>query len=375
MKIKNMFYTFLLVTSIFWIVSTHAKDVQNTQHTTNVIDFEEVLNQETPLQFSKRCMKDYFEQKTNPCLSLQSRQSGYNSKTSAFNTAFIKYVKNAYNNPTYADVLSQDSTDIVQFLELSNELNLSIDTVYIGVRLFYNKIKSCELVDDTVVNPVLAAFSQFLAKFYSVQEADIEKNNLDFIKKNIENVILSRFISNMNQFQSSPDNFITNLAAEITNSLKQEFEKHEKKSMKKEMQERLRHVTIRFVDTALAKTMWNPKSPEGIWRSFIDTANRLQVLGAHDIINHMDDLDDLLWSLVHRFCFFLDFAGSTLPLTFYDEIEQDLINKVVFFLEMKEQDEGITSKKEMLAESLIRAKAQAIAFVKNGTITQPMYNN
>jgi len=373
-----VFYRFLLLVPIFFCFfcwqDTQAAKNQDDKALQQVIDFEDVLNEETPLQFSQRCMKDYFEQKANPCLSLQSRQSGFNSKTSAFNSAFIKYVKNAYNNPTYSDVLSQDSTDIVQFLELSNELNLGIDTVYVGVRLFYNKMKGCELIDDTVVIPVLTALPQFFDKFYSFQDIETEKNNLDFIKKNIENIILSRFISSMNQFQTAPDSFVANLAAEITTTLKQEFEKYEKKSIKKEMQERLRHVTIRFLDVALGKMMWNAKSPEGIWHSFIEIANRLQILGAHDIINHMDDLDDLLWSLTHRFCFFLDFTGSTLPLSFYDEIEQDLINKVVFFLEMKEQDEGITTKKELLAESLIRAKTQAIAFVKSGIISQPMIN-
>jgi len=245
MKIKNVFCAFFLLFSlVFRFVNADNIKTPDDENLKNIVDFEDSMEDETPLQFSKRCMKDFFHTKSVN-VHLQTRPIGPETEATSFNTAFIKYVKNAYNNPGYADILSQDSTDIIQFLELGNELNLGSDTIYIGMRLFYNKIKGCELVDDTMVMPVLTAFSQFLEKFFDEQE-ETEKHNLDFIKKNIENVILSRFISNMHDFQSTPDIFVAHLSTEIVNTLKQELEKNEKKSIKKEMRERLRQITIRF---------------------------------------------------------------------------------------------------------------------------------
>jgi hypothetical protein len=83
----------------------------------------------------------------------------------------------------------------------------------------------------------------------------------------------------------------------------------------------------------------------------------------------MDDLDDILWSLMHRFCYFLELTGSVLPLEFYGEIEHDLTNNLVFFLETKEQDEGIITKKETLAQALLQAKTKAYAYEKMGLLT------
>jgi hypothetical protein len=136
-----------------------------------------------------------------------------------------------------------------------------------------------------------------------------------------------------------------------------------------EIKERLRQLIIRFFEIALGKTVWNIKAPEGVWQSFLTIANNLQLLAVHGIINHMDDLDDLLWSLTHRFCFFLDFAGSGLPVSLFNEIEGDLKSCVVFFLEAKEQDDGIKSKKETLAELVLHGKTKAIAFEKAGIIS------
>jgi hypothetical protein len=83
-------------------------------------------------------------------------------------------------------------------------------------------------------------------------------------------------------------------------------------------------------------------------------------LAQYRIIDHMDDLDDLLWTLVHRFIFYIDLVGAELPVEFYERIEQDLVNRSVFFLEAKEQDDGITSKKQALIEALLKGKARAI---------------
>ncbi|MFH0898137.1 MAG: hypothetical protein V1855_01010, partial [bacterium] len=78
-----------------------------------------------------------------------------------------------------------------------------------------------------------------------------------------------------------------------------------------------------------------------------------------------------LWSLVLRFCFYLELRGITLPSEFFDEVESDLASGAVFFLEEPELDVAIKTKKEILLEALMRAKAKSLAF-KHGYFTGPM---
>ena len=84
----------------------------------------------------------------------------------------------------------------------------------------------------------------------------------------------------------------------------------------------------------------------------------------------MDDLDSLLWELTYRFNFFLDLSGFSLPLNFYEEVEKAIEEKTVSFLESKEQDEGVKSKKEIFTEKLLQAKTKAYAYYKKGILPQ-----
>jgi hypothetical protein len=129
-------------------------------------------------------------------------------------------------------------------------------------------------------------------------------------------------------------------------------------------------MVVRFFETTLSKAVWNPRSPEGIWNSFVGISNGLRSLASLGIVDHMDDLDDLYRSLTIRFCYNIDLFGGALPLQFFEEIEHDLENGLVFFLEADEQDDGIKSKKEELKDHLLHAKAKALAFIKSGIFSQ-----
>ena len=65
---------------------------------------------------------------------------------------------------------------------------------------------------------------------------------------------------------------------------------------------------------------------------------------------------------------------ETLSTAVVESIEEDLKNNVVFFLEVEEQDEGIKSKKEMIADAIVKAKAKAIALEQNGLFTDQAVN-
>lgn len=357
MKIKKLFVLVFLVITSFFMGSVQA-DLLDTI----------ILPEETPLAFSMNTIKSFLQSNQVRTPSIQSVDEELSqSNDVVFRRCLSDYIGNVYNQRDYAGKLSQDASHLVNFFELSDELNLNQTTVYVGLRLFHNKIKSCEIIDDTVLLQVLEPMGRYLEKHFQVEEP-MYKTNLSFIRKHTEDILLARFTHQYAQFQAEPDKFLCNISEEITKIFKDEFSSLEKiikdQQEKIEARERLRNMTMRFLETSLSKTMWNTQSFEGIWCSFQKIAYDLQTLAVRGIVNHMDDLDSLFWSHVHRFCYFLDLVGSHLPLEFYDEVACDLHNGMIFFLEEQEQDACIRTKKETLSEVLAQAKMRAVAFSK-----------
>ena len=65
---------------------------------------------------------------------------------------------------------------------------------------------------------------------------------------------------------------------------------------------------VDFLEIAMAKLIWSPEEHEKIWENVKAISRQLEVLIQHNILNDANDLDDLYWTLIHRFCFFLEIA-------------------------------------------------------------------
>jgi len=363
-------YLFLLVNMTMLSCIAHTEQVvENETNLQAIVDMNDELTMQTPTEFAMHNLRDFFTTNSVDTRAPQEHVVKHKEKVDTFNQSWTRFIKTLYNKHNYAQKLSQDSSHVVQFLELSNELDLGTETVYVCLRLFYNKIKGCELVDDTVVGSLLEAMPENLEHHFVESRPTTD---LTFVKKNLENMLLNKFTYHMPEFRASPDTFLSTLSTEITQYFQEEVSNTEKERLARETRERLRNTIVKLFEVALTKTIWQPAEHKTIWKSFTGIAQGFQNLGSHGIIDHSDDLDDLLWSLIHRFCFFLDLAGASLPSSFYAEVEKDLRNGTVFFLEYQEQDEAIATKKDILIGALLQAKAKALAYEKSGIITMPL---
>ncbi|MBY0352950.1 hypothetical protein K2W90_01125 [Candidatus Babeliales bacterium] len=373
MKRKKLFFLSLLFTALFLplhspLLTARKTSVKKVKSLPKQLDFDDVLGKDiTPLQFSTNSIRNYFRSLNCSQLALRSRTK--KAKEHDFNLSMNKFIKEMYNARSYAQTLSQDGTNIVEFLTLAHELNLGAHEVYVGMRLFNQKLKAwdCELVDNTVVLQILPAFAEALPHYLNKKAVkNSKKNDLRFIRRHTENLLISRFTEKFRSFKKDPDVFLSDLSYDIAASIKKQLRIHEQKSAQEEEEQevrtRLRQQTVRFLETMLTKQIWNFRSPEGVWDSFLTVANDLQLLGTNGVIDHMDDLDGLLWDHTNRFCYYLDLTGGAQPMDFFDEIEQDLANGVIYFLEADEQDDGIKTKKETLLDALAQAKMKAVAF-------------
>ncbi len=349
MKIKNLIVLFMSYITIFF-----------TNICADNFDINNYLGSMIPSQYSTISIKYYL----NYSPYQDETKNNIQSKTSIFNQVLSKYVKEIYNSNVYPNFLSQNAIHFNEFLELSEELKLSLNPLYTCIRLFYNKIKACELVDDTVLLQILNPLPRLIERYF--EEKNNEKISLKYLKKSIEKTILFKFSEHLNDFQANSNEFISELAKEISQITKNEINQIDTNKEQYYMKERFRNLLIRFIEITISKLIWDSKHYQNIWGSVLSIANNLVRLAEHKILDHMDDLDDMLWSLTIRFNYFLTLVGSTLPTDFYEEIENDIANGSAFFLELEEQDQGIVSKKESLLKTLLNAKAKSFAFHETG---------
>lgn len=288
------------------------------------------------------------------------------SRTAAFNENMVAHAKQLCNNGIYK-TFSQNGQDVIDFWFTAKELNLGEEQAYSCMRLFYNNIKSCEIIDNTVLEQFSRATPDIFERYFETKITPT--GSLNLIRENVEDLLLSQFNKRQQEIKSRPDVFISKVSYDITNLVKSKLAVIRQEEEDHEFREKLRTMIIRFLDMAIGKTFWYTDSYQSIWPSFLSIADNLYMTGRRKIINDQDNLDELWHSLVTRFVWWLDVKGSELPVEFYKQIEDDLHNNVVFFLEVPEQDEGIIRKKDLLAEAVIKAKAKAIAYEHAGVIT------
>ncbi len=277
------------------------------------------------------------------------------------------YIEKMYNDPNYAKHLSQDATHMVEFFSLAHDFDLNSEAVYTGMRLFYNKLKEADVIDDTAALQLLDELPSGLAPYFPMIRTAPFQNERP--SKVIENMILSQLTERRAQNSDEFFDGIRHLSDNI-----ESFIQEQSPEETAEMKEMLRKQTVQFCELILSKVMWYPSAYEDIWENFLSLAHCVQLLGVNHIINHMDDLDSLMWSLVIRFKFFIEKCGSALPEEVFATIRHDIESGSVLFLEANELDAGITTKKEMLLHALAMAETKSIAFRNHGMISEHIFD-
>jgi hypothetical protein len=372
MRTKNLFYAFFVFIACFFVCKYSNANPNFQQLTSFENEVTDELNNTTPLQSCALSLKSYLDDQANENYESNSATGDLVSRTAIFNQTFLQYVKEGYNKPEMTDLLSRDGSDIAQFLKITSDLNLDTSIAYVGMRLFHNKIKSCDLILGKVSNGILENFNEYLSRYFENQE-DFYRTEVEIIRKNLEKMILNKLSDQFAQQETlDASNIAKQISDEIAMLINQGLNQLQEKIYENTTKERLRQVTLRFVETLLNKTVWDDNDAEQIWPSFILISNNIQRMAGTGIINHFDDLDDLLWSLTHCFCRYFTSFGISVPTAIYAKIEQALRKNSVPFLEEPEQDEGIKTKKEHLYEALFKAKIKAYAYEKQGIISQTM---
>lgn len=261
------------------------------------------------------------------------------------------FFKNVFNHPDYAsEFLPYNFSHLTQLLQYGKEKEQPNVYTKSVLKLFLQKIKSCPHINAY-------EFCDLLEKFPSLvdHKSNAQNSNGIFeqLKKSIKELLHSAFLNKFSFFQEKPDEFLDELSIETAKAV-QGYNFSSDTSA-----EQLSASVVRFIENGLGKIIWSPTDQHEIWNSFKMISLNLEILSKQGIILELDDLDDLYWSLMNRFCYFVDTMAIHLNPIFYAQIKKDLEENNLPIFHMEEQEELLETKIKHLAHTILKAEAKA----------------
>jgi len=265
------------------------------------------------------------------------------------------FFENTYNKHWYGtEFLPNNFTHMIQFLKYGKKTKQNWSYLKSVIKVFGNKLKSTTYVNSYAFLRLLKVLPNLTKQYFIVPEINIFEGN----QKVINDVLYSNFMSNFSFFKQDPQTFLQDLSKNIVKNLQQKagvLEQHVSI-------ENLRQSVVRFLESGLGKLVWDPKDHKKIWKLFYATAKKIERLAENNIFTDLDSLDDLFWSLIHRFCFFLELTAQELPVNFYKKFRMKLSSSDLFMFEIAEQESAMTTKEIHLVHALFENEAKARAY-------------
>jgi hypothetical protein len=222
-------------------------------------------------------------------------------------------------------------------------------------KLFTNLLKGCRYVNAYALSDLLESMPPLLKKSFMLYKAELLLHNTtiyeldayDRFKQSVSHILVSGFNKNYQDFKQNPQEFLEKINREILAINEEEVHV-----------ELLRQSVIRFLEISLNKLVWSVDDKEESWTIVKKISHQLAHFIECNIITDVNDLDDLYWTLVHRYCYFLDLNSAELPLDFYQKIKHDIAHDHILLLELEEQDSFIEKKSDFFLKTLLGHEAR-----------------
>ena len=253
--------------------------------------------------------------------------------------AIEQFIRVSYNHPKYAEVILPYSFyHLNQLLWLGYEQDQPRGFFNSIFALFHQKTKEVPSISTYALDDLIDVLQKTVYKQCQPDETLFKKLKTDFT-----GAIQGAFSS---WFSASPDEFVDELASTVAQQANIAYQQHTHPHD-------LQAMILRFLEQIINKLTWDPSNPMDAWIQFKALGRKLEGLVELGLIQSMDELDDLYWSLTLRFGNYLDLvATSMLPSqirTMHSQISK--AKHPLFALE--EQNECIVSKGERLKNKLM----------------------
>jgi hypothetical protein len=256
------------------------------------------------------------------------------------------------------EILPNNFSYLLQLLQHGSKTKLDRDFAVSVISLFSKLLKGAEYVNAYNFGSLIDQLPNLTKHYFTPNGIDnlaLQNNALqdldmfDRLEKSVSSIIYNKFTKEFAQAQENPQQFLDDLSAKIVTITKQEIGI-----------EQLRQTIIRFLEVGISKLVWNAHDPEQSWDSVKKISHNLASLMESNIIDDLNDLDDLFWSLTHRYCYFLELNSSDVPLSCYKKIKQDISEQRLMLFDLEEQEPFMQSKSECIMHVVLSQE------VKNG---------
>ncbi|HLJ30861.1 MAG TPA: hypothetical protein VKU36_00335 [Candidatus Babeliales bacterium] len=226
------------------------------------------------------------------------------------------------------------------------------------IKLFSNMLKSSHYVNAHAFSQLLETLPQFLAPYFSLHQSQAyitdsalyDATFVDRFKATVNTMLYAKFSNEYDAFRQDPDLFLQHISSHIVAMAHEEL-----------VQEQLRQSMIRFCEIALSKLVWNPIAQEETWHITKKIAEQLATFLEYNILDDTNDLDDLHWTLLNRYCYFIELTTGDMPAEFYQAVRSDMQRNDIVLFALQEQDYIVEPKRSYMQRTLLEAETSVLA--------------
>ncbi len=252
------------------------------------------------------------------------------------------YFKYTYNHDQYTQYLPYNFSHMIQFLEFGQKNNQGQAYAKSILKLFLQKIKGCEFINSYSFLTTLPKLADSLEPYMIKEQAGFLQELQKSLKQRFSNI----FSSYMSYFQKNPDAFLDALAEQIAKKT------NEVQTQQHIDVEVVRKDIMRFLETCISKLIWSPTDAYQAWQSINEIAAQADRFLDKKLLTDIDALDDICWSLIHRFCYFIDISAQDISQDVFIKIINDIATQKSILLAIEEQENIMTPKKEFLLKKI-----------------------
>lgn len=282
--------------------------------------------------------------------------------------SLLNSIQRELKDPNYRrDILPNNFSYLIQLLEYGHKTDQPRDYTQNVFSLFSKLLKGSEYVNSYVFGSLVEQLPHLLKKNFMYYKPgspteQLALNDLDILDRlqhTVATCMYGKFSNEFNTFKENPDNFLDDLTKKIINATAQEMSI-----------ESLRQTVVRFLELGLGKLIWSANDHDRSWESLKTMSDRIATLMECNIIDDLNDLDELFWTLIHRYCYFLDLHTTELPIAFYEKVKQDISTQQLTLFDLEEQENFLQSKSQCLMHTLLTQEAKKRAFDYQKPTTQ-----
>lgn len=259
-------------------------------------------------------------------------------------TGVVSFFEETFNHTLYGTLaLPASFAHLKDFIAHSKTMQHPLAYIHSITNIFHDRLKEAVWVNPYALSNLLTVYGEQHELFASACHDPEE-----VVKKILYQSLLSKF----SDLKKDPELFMSTLSKEIVTQLH-----HDTATTQKETS---RTIT-RFIEAALDKIIWDPREQLQCWNICKTIADQLATLQSAHIIASEEDLNHCYWSLVYRFCYFIETAGEHLSLTTYQAIKCDIATQATTLLTLPEREAFIRSKADYVQQVLFAAEVKVRA--------------